>query len=133
MSFARALIRQVLQVLLDQRAVLLRIFLALGLLNRRAIARRKSGELPVAGRPTPRSIRAARAAPISVPARALLGRLALPASFSLPPPLALALTLAGLTGLRHRARTQPCLRKRKSRLRLCERIRGRSGIGLSRS
>src|ERR1051325_7102343 len=113
------LVRQILQVLLDQWPVLLRIFFRLRLLNRCAIPLGQTRKASCTCRVASWAIGAARAVPIPLPACALRTRcafalplpltlpfalalaFALPLSLSLLPlPLALALAVAGHGGIR---------------------------------
>ena len=85
------LIRKVLQILLDQGAVLLRIFFGLRLLDGRPVALGEAGELSRPCRAPPRPIGAAIGIPITLPAIAL--QVGSPFALSLTFPLTLALTL----------------------------------------
>src|ERR1044072_3432496 len=86
------LIRKVLQILLHQRPVLLRIFLRLRLLNRRAITLRQTNECSCTAGSASRAVRSARAGEISLIATAARWRCAL--AFSLSRLIALALAFS---------------------------------------
>ncbi len=110
----RGLIRKILQILFDQRAVFLRILFRLRLLNRRAITFGQTRELARTGRSSPWTIRASRSVPVSF----LSLPLAAPFAFSLALPLALTLSLARAGHIRIESRLRQCQR----RLRLGQRL-----------
>src|ERR1043166_120253 len=97
LSLFAVLIGEVSQILFDQRAILLRVFFGLRLLNGRAIALGQPSKLAGAGRISPRTISTPGAIPIALPASALgTGRtLALPFAL-LPLPLAFSLLALSL-------------------------------------
>jgi len=132
------LVRQILQILLHQRAILLWVFLALGLLDGRPVALGQSGELAGSLGAAPGTIRATGTVPISLLAISIRAGGALPLSLTLSLPLTFALALSlsfsfafSLAAARHRGiRTQARLRQRQRSLGLRQGLRGGCGARL---